>query len=244
MRWLWMAVALTAMAMPARADVSVTISKSEQRMAVSVDGAPPMVWTVSTGRSGYDTPTGSFHAIRLEEVYYSKKFDDAPMPNSVFFYGGYAIHGTLEERRLGSPASHGCVRLARPNAATLFSLVRAHGMSRTRITITEGPLGRGYDAPVARYERGSDRPYERSFAARSVATRYDERATDRGGFQQFENRDRRDVRAPAPQPRVYWNEEPRGRERGLFQSRERLVPGRVYSESEMRRIYRDNGWRF
>ena len=60
-----------------------------------------MYWTVSTGRDGYTTPSGSFRAIRLEEVYYSKKYDDAPMPNAVFFYGGYAIHGTFEERRLG-----------------------------------------------------------------------------------------------------------------------------------------------
>src|SRR6185295_193394 len=69
--------------------------------------------------------SGGFRAIRLEEVYFSKKYDDAPMPNSVFFYGGYAIHGTMEESRLGSPVSHGCVRLARANAETLFALARA-----------------------------------------------------------------------------------------------------------------------
>jgi len=86
---------------PAHADIRIFISKSSQQMAVSVDGAPPMYWTVSTGRDGYTTPSGSFRAIRLEEVYYSKKYDDAPMPNAVFFYGGYAIHGTFEERRLG-----------------------------------------------------------------------------------------------------------------------------------------------
>jgi hypothetical protein len=120
-------------------------------MDVSINGAPAYHWTVSTGRPGYDTPAGSFRAIRLERVYFSKKYDDAPMPNAVFFYGGYAIHGTLEEKRLGSPVSHGCVRLARPNAATLFALVQQHGMHRTRIVVVEGVTPRLRDVPVARF---------------------------------------------------------------------------------------------
>ncbi|MEI9805701.1 MAG: L,D-transpeptidase [Pseudolabrys sp.] len=82
-------------------------------MTVTIDGAPTYRWAVSTGRSGYDTPSGSFRAIRLERVYYSKKFDDAPMPNSVFFYGGYAIHGTYEEAKLGNPV---VARLRAPGA--------------------------------------------------------------------------------------------------------------------------------
>jgi hypothetical protein len=142
---------------PAKADVTVTINKSQQQMTVSIDGARTYHWTVSTGRPGYDTPSGSFRAIRLERVYFSKKFDDAPMPNSVFFYGGYAIHGTFEESKLGRPVSHGCVRLARVNAETLFALVRAHGMSSTRVVINDGPLRGSPDAsPMARvrsYER-------------------------------------------------------------------------------------------
>jgi hypothetical protein len=132
--------ALLCLPAPAKAELLVSISKSRQQMTVSIDGARTYHWTVSTGRSGYDTPSGSFHATRLERVYYSKKFDDAPMPNSVFFYGGYAIHGTYEESRLGNPVSHGCVRLARGNAETLFALVRARGMNNTRVVISDGPL--------------------------------------------------------------------------------------------------------
>ena len=116
------------LAAPAKAELLVNISKSQQQMTVSIDGAPTYHWTVSTGRSGYDTPSGSFRALQLERVYYSKKFDDAPMPHLVFFYGGYAIHGTYEESKLGNPVSHGCVRLPCANAETLFALVRArHG---------------------------------------------------------------------------------------------------------------------
>jgi hypothetical protein len=257
MRWVGVAVALVLLSFPARADIRVVISKSSQQMAVSVDGAAPYIWTISTGKPGYTTPSGNFNAIRLEEVYYSKKYDDAPMPNAVFFYGGYAIHGTLEERRLGRPVSHGCVRLSRANAVTLFGLVRAHGMSRTRIVISDEPL-RGV-GPVARYdERGM--PFERGMIGRGYAEGYrrddrgyqgpsydaSARGYDRGyraveirapgdrGFAQFA-----EPRRNEPARRVYWDETPR-RYPG---AREQLVPGRVYSEAEMRRIARDNAWR-
>ena len=241
MRILCVAIALVLTAIPAQADVSITISKASQQMAVSVDGGAPMVWTVSTGRDGYNTPTGSFRAIRLEEVYFSKKYDDAPMPNSVFFYGGYAIHGTYEERNLGRPASRGCVRLSRANAAHLFSLVRAHGMSRTHISITDGPL-RSYGVPMARGHDRYERGYERSLAARSVPERYTGRTVEPRshiGFQQFGNEAPSRYAQPRiieQRPRVDWRDE-RPRERGL------LVPGRTYSEAEYRRLMRAEGWR-
>lgn len=243
--------ALVLTAIPARADISVVISKSSQQMAVSVDGSAPMVWTVSTGRAGYNTPSGSFRAIRLEEVYYSKKYDDAPMPNSVFFYGGYAIHGTLEERRLGNPVSHGCVRLARHNAAQLFALVRAHGISRTRIEITDAPL-RGYGVPMA---RGYDGGYGRTLAARSVPERYDARYADPrwrdNGFQQFGGRDWREAprgyqqpRYVEPQPRMEWREaKPRYEWREPDVRPRAPAPGRTYTEAEYRRLKRQEGWR-
>jgi hypothetical protein len=136
------ALAFVASAAPAKAGLRVYIDKSSQSMTVSVDGGRTFQWPVSTGRDRYDTPAGSFRAIRLARVYYSKKYDDAPMPNSVFFYGGYAIHGTYEESKLGRPASHGCVRLSRAHAATLFELVRVHGMNNTSITIG-GSIGGG-----------------------------------------------------------------------------------------------------
>jgi lipoprotein-anchoring transpeptidase ErfK/SrfK len=68
-------------------------------------------------------------------MWYSRKYDMSPMPNSIFFLGGYAIHGTGYVNGLGRPASHGCVRLAPGNAAALFNLVRGR-MGSTRITIS------------------------------------------------------------------------------------------------------------
>ena len=69
-------------------------------------------------------------------MHYSRKYDNSPMPNSIFFLGGYAIHGTGYIKSLGRPASHGCIRLHPQNAAKLFSLVKKYGMRSTRITIT------------------------------------------------------------------------------------------------------------
>ena len=60
----------------------------------------------------------------------------SPMPYSIFFYGGYAIHGTNYVKALGRPASHGCVRLHPSNAAALYSLVKQHGPGNTKIVIT------------------------------------------------------------------------------------------------------------
>jgi lipoprotein-anchoring transpeptidase ErfK/SrfK len=121
---------------PARADVVVQIDKSSQRMAVSVDGAPRYNWPVSTGRDGYGTPSGTFHSQSMARHYFSRKYYNAPMPHAIFFYYGFAIHGTNDISRLGGPASHGCVRLHPAHAAALFSLVERNGPRNTRIEIS------------------------------------------------------------------------------------------------------------
>ena len=135
----------------ASADVLVSVDKSTQRMEVSVDGQPRYSWPVSTGVESYDTPSGSYRPFRMERTHFSKEWDDAPMPFAMFFTGqGHAIHGTNHVRSLGRAASHGCVRLSVRNAATLFNLVKAEGMGRTRVVIE------GADALVAeRGQRGS-----------------------------------------------------------------------------------------
>jgi lipoprotein-anchoring transpeptidase ErfK/SrfK len=117
--------------------VEVGIDISSQSMNVWVGGWPYGFWKVSTARDGYYTPRGSYRVQRTAAVYYSKKYDNAPMPHSVFFKGGYAIHGTGQVRALGRPASHGCVRLAPANAARLYALVQRYGASRTRIVLTD-----------------------------------------------------------------------------------------------------------
>ena len=127
----------------AAAGVDVTINKATQRMTVAVDGKVQHSWPVSTGTKGYATPAGSFRPVRLAEEHYSKEWDDAPMPHSIFFTGrGHAIHGTNAVRRLGSRASHGCVRLAPSNAAKLFALVRSEGLRNTKIVVTGAETAR------------------------------------------------------------------------------------------------------
>ena len=121
---------------PARADVVVQIDKSAQRMSVSVDGVARYNWPVSTGRDGYGTPSGTYHPQAMMRSYFSRKYYNAPMPHAIFFYYGFAIHGTNDISRLGGPASHGCVRLHPSNAATLFSLVQHSGPRNTTIEIS------------------------------------------------------------------------------------------------------------
>ena len=124
-------------AAPASAGTIVArIDLSEQRMYVSIAGKATYTWAVSTARRGYVTPTGSYRPTRLHRRWYSRKYDNAPMPHSIFFRGGYAIHGTTALKALGRPASHGCIRLAPGNAARLFKLVSSYGAANTRIVIT------------------------------------------------------------------------------------------------------------
>src|SRR5947209_17877813 len=121
----------------AQANVQITVDKNNQMMTVAVDGVERYHWPVSTGIPSYETPNGSFRTFRMEEDHFSKEFDDAPMPHSIFFTKiGHAIHGTYSENHLGSPASHGCVRLSRANASKLYALVQEQGVLNTTVTLT------------------------------------------------------------------------------------------------------------
>src|SRR6476646_5324080 len=121
----------------AQAKVDITIDKNNQMMTVAVDGVARYHWPVSTGIPSYETPNGSFLTFRMEADHFSKEFDDAPMPHSIFFTKeGHAIHGTESEGRLGTPVSHGCVRLSRANATTLYALVEQQGVLNTTVTLT------------------------------------------------------------------------------------------------------------
>jgi lipoprotein-anchoring transpeptidase ErfK/SrfK len=115
--------------------VVARVDLSEQRMVVSVDGRAAFEWKVSTAGKGYVTPTGSWKPTRMHAMWYSKKYDNAPMPHSVFFTGGYAIHATNAVKRLGTPASHGCVRLAPEHASDFYRLVQVFGPHNTQIVI-------------------------------------------------------------------------------------------------------------
>lgn len=111
------------------------IDRSTQSMEVTVDGFPRYNWQVSTGRPGLTTPAGTFHAQRLAVTWFSSKYDNSPMPHSIFFRGGIAIHGTYETAYLGRAVSHGCVRLMPENATVLFGLVQQEGMGATTIVV-------------------------------------------------------------------------------------------------------------
>ena len=140
---------LGAIAMPVpatSADVSISVNKATQRMTVSVDGVERYSWPVSTGTIDYSTPTGAFTPSRLAKEHYSREWDSAPMPHSIFFTdAGHAIHGSRVTGRLGSPASHGCIRLSPTNARILFDLVQTEGLGNTRIEVTGfDPIGTAF----------------------------------------------------------------------------------------------------
>jgi lipoprotein-anchoring transpeptidase ErfK/SrfK len=105
-------------------------------MAVSFDGMMRYNWPVSTGRNGYGTPSGVFHPQLMARRWFSRRCYNSRMPHSIFFYHGFAIHGTYELSRLGGPASHGCVRLHPSHAAALSALVARNGPHNTRIEIS------------------------------------------------------------------------------------------------------------
>jgi lipoprotein-anchoring transpeptidase ErfK/SrfK len=115
-------------------EIVVRIDKSAQRMAVFVDGDQKYSWLVSTGTGG-GPRAGEYRPQRLERKWFSRKYGWSPMPHSIFFHEGYAIHGTIYVSRLGARASHGCVRLHPDNAAMLFSLVQGRGTANTRIVV-------------------------------------------------------------------------------------------------------------
>jgi L,D-transpeptidase-like protein len=142
-RALFLAAGLTIAAPTAQAAVLISIDKSAQRMSVSVNGSERWTWPVSTGRGNYATPSGSFKPFRMEASHFSKEWDDAPMPHSIFFTKvGHAIHGTYDAAHLGSPVSHGCVRVSAANATQLYNLVKAEGVSNTKVVITgQQPYG-------------------------------------------------------------------------------------------------------
>ena len=122
----------------ASARVNVQINLSTQRMQVT-SSSGTYNWAVSTARAGYVTPRGVYAPTSLQTMHYSRKYHMSPMPHSIFFRGGYAIHGTGAVGALGRPASHGCIRLAPGNAAKLFQMVKAEGAT---ISITGSAPGK------------------------------------------------------------------------------------------------------
>ncbi len=118
-----------------RADINL----STQRLTVSSGGKVLHIWPISSGARGYETPRGTFRPQWTARMWFSKKYDNAPMPHSVFFNGGIATHATHAVNRLGTPASHGCIRLPASGAAIFYALVLKHGLASTRIVVHGSP---------------------------------------------------------------------------------------------------------
>ncbi|ODR96096.1 hypothetical protein AUC71_04660 [Methyloceanibacter marginalis] len=150
-------------AAPSAPIVVANIDKSRQEMTVFVDGVETYTWPVSTGIGGYSTPSGEFTTSSMNKIWYSRQWDNAPMPHAVFFTKkGHAIHATNETKKLGKPASHGCVRLSPKNAETFFNLVKETGLENTQVVLTgETPGGEYKITQPQRDNRRRDPYYDR-----------------------------------------------------------------------------------
>ena len=155
---------------PVETTVLMHIDKASQKMTVLLDGVQQYEWPVSTGLRGYTTPSGTYTASSMNKIWYSRQWDDAPMPHAVFFTkDGHAIHATNETKRLGKPASHGCVRLSPENAALLYALVEKTGLENTHVVLVGNtPGGEGKVANKTRakssYRRASRPQYKNNYA--------------------------------------------------------------------------------
>lgn len=173
---------MLAIAGPAHASVNITIDKTTQKMDVYKDGQPLYRWDVSTGIPGHDTPSGSYTPFRMEEDHYSREWDDAPMPHSIFFTTrGHAIHGTMDARYMGQAASHGCVRLLPSHAAVLYDLVKEAGMQNTKVSIV-GHVNAGRPAMAEQRQDPRSRYYEGGFDRRYAGPGYYQEYEERGLF--------------------------------------------------------------
>jgi len=195
---------------PAFSAVLISVDKGAQQMSVAVDGVPRYRFAVSTGRAGYGTPNGTYHPQRLATSWFSKLYYNSPMPHSIFFHGGYAIHGSFDIRRLGGPASHGCIRLHPANATALFDLVKSEGMAATTIVVSgSNPVVASSSEPSReRQHHGSktsphDQRHRRDYAR--MKPTYDDRYRPDYGWERPDYGDsyRRDGRSD------YWHPEPR-----------------------------------
>lgn len=120
---------------PVQPHLKIIVDKSDQRIYVYRDLAHLYTFKTSTARRGYYTVTGTFRPLSLERMHYSRKYHNSPMPWSVFFHGGFAIHGTESIHRLGHPASHGCVRTHPVSARRIYNLIRKYGKENTEIIV-------------------------------------------------------------------------------------------------------------
>jgi len=216
---------------PARANLLITVDKNAQQMTVTVDGDPRYIWPVATGIARYDTPDGQYQPFRMERKHYSREWDDAPMPYSIFFTKqGHAIHGTNHKIN-GAPASHGCVRLSVAHAAQLWALVKEQKMANTRVELV-GEIPSKQEL-MARRNAGDEEAADLADRADRAAERA-ERTADRGDRDAENPRiaDDKDLAREIPRVGHGWAEYHEGGRTYYYRTDPREVQ-RVY-----RRVYR------
>ena len=197
------------------------IDLSSQTMRVTAAGKLVGSWPISSGASGYETPPGQFRPKWTSKMHYSRKYDNAPMPYSVFFNGGIATHGTNAVGRLGAPASHGCIRLRTAHAKSFYNLVQRHGYKATRIVVT-GRAKQTLTASNTRRQR-SERARRNSYSA-PLATQWGQNSFSTGRrsqAQRYTLKHYDDVRMRRHQERL----------QRYYQSRSRAYSGRGYRNS-------------
>ena len=237
------AAALMTFAGAARADLLIKVDKSDQEMTVVADGKPLYTWPVSTGRAGYNTPSGAYTPFRMDRHHFSREWDDAPMPYSIFFTEqGHAIHGTNEWRHLGSAASHGCVRLSVKHAAILWDLVKEHGKSHTTVVLT-GKIPSGKHPMVAHAKRHHDEDVSGSLSSRrhQADTRAEQRAEQRRA-ERLQRAQERRLRAELQ--RRQWEAQQRADEQRYARdyARRQVYAQPRYQEQAYDRYDRSNGY--
>jgi hypothetical protein len=114
--------------------VLMVVNLATQRAILFRNGVPIGASTISSGKAGYETPTGVFTVLEKKREHYSKTYDNAPMPNMQrLTWKGIALHaGNLP----GYPASHGCIRLPKQFSSLLFEATKL-GMT---VIITSLPV--------------------------------------------------------------------------------------------------------
>ena len=102
--------------------VEIVVSIPQQVAYIYRGGTLIGLTTVSTGRPGHETPTGTFPIMEKHREHYSNLYNSAPMPfMQRLTMGGIALHaGQIP----GRPASHGCVRLPLAFARILFGVTQ------------------------------------------------------------------------------------------------------------------------
>lgn len=106
-----------------QAKVLIKIDLDSQRLSATKASGESVVWKISSGRSGYETPAGHFSVMRMERDHHSDEYDQAPMPYAMFFSPrGLAIHGTFEKALDGRRLMDVCGLPFRMRSSSLIGL--------------------------------------------------------------------------------------------------------------------------